>query len=224
MHVLDNPVWSALTSRQASFAKSSGGLRRYRPDIGPFVGSADQTPESFADLADLVTPGDHAVLNLVAPIAPPPGFTIRMMREAVQMVAVRSAPPPPDLAFDVLGDADAPDMLDLALRTEPGPFRVRTHDLGRFVGIRVEDRLVAMAGERMRCDGYTEVSAVCTDPAHRGRGYAAALMIEVMRGIVARGETPFLHAYADNAGAIALYERLGYTLRRRPVLMALERV
>ena len=117
-----------------------------------------------------------------------------------------------------LGDADAPEMLALATLTEPGPFFVKTHQLGRFVGIRQDGRLVAMAGERMQPDGFTEVSGVCTHPDHRGRGYAAALMGEVARGILARGDTPFLHAYASNQAAIALYERLGFQ-HRREILM-----
>ena len=38
-------------------------------------------------------------------------------------------------------------------------------------------------------------------------------MRRVSQGIVARGELPFLHMLAENASAIALYEKLG--LRRR---------
>jgi hypothetical protein len=119
----------------------------------------------------------------------------------------------PDMAFDPLGDEDAADMLDLATLTEPGPFFARTHELGDFIGIRDEGELVAMAGERMKLPGFTEVSGVCTRPGFRGRGYAAGLLSAVAARIVARGETPFLHAYADHKATIALYEKLGFSVR-----------
>lgn len=112
-----------------------------------------------------------------------------------------------------LGDADAPEMLALATRTNPGPFLARTHRLGGFVGIRVDGVLVAMAGERMQLPGHSEVSAVCTAPEHRGKGYARALLHGVAARIAARGELPFLHSYPDNAGALALYRSLGFRIR-----------
>jgi predicted GNAT family acetyltransferase len=112
-----------------------------------------------------------------------------------------------------LGDKDSPEMLELTALTKPGPFGRRTHELGYYVGIRAAGKLVAMAGERMKVPGYTEVSAVCTHPDHLGKGYAAALMTEVMRSIRGRGEKPFLHVRSDNSRAIAIYERLGFRKR-----------
>ena len=112
-----------------------------------------------------------------------------------------------------LDEADAPDMLALALLTRPGPFRARTHRLGRFIGVREEGRLIAMAGERMRMPGYAEVSGVCTHPDFRGRGLAGRLMRQVMQTMQARGETPFLHAYASHENTIALYRTLGFEVR-----------
>jgi predicted GNAT family acetyltransferase len=142
----------------------------------------------------------------------------------VQMIAERlTAGPAADFDMAPLTDADGPEMLALATLTKPGPFFERTHQLGDFFGVKVDGRLAAMAGERMKPDGFTEVSGVCTHPEHRGRGYAGALMRLVAGRILDRGDTPFLHAYASNRGAIALYETLGFTLRREVQMMRLTR-
>ncbi len=138
-----------------------------------------------------------------------------------QMVLERLTPGELRFGFEALTEADAPEMLALATATKPGPFAARTHQLGDFVGVKHEGRLVAMAGERMKPDGFTEVSGVCTDPEYRGRGYAGGLMRAVAERILARGEVPFLHVYAHNAGAIALYEALGFTFRRALVMSVL---
>lgn len=141
------------------------------------------------------------------------------------MLADDVAPGAP-AGFDIvpLAPADAPAMLALATLTEPGPFAARTHRLGGFVGIKVDGRLIAMAGERMKPPGFTEVSGVCTHPDHRGRGYAAALMRSVAVNILDRGEKPFLHVYPSNGGAIALYETLGFRLRRAMSMTILQAV
>lgn len=114
-----------------------------------------------------------------------------------------------------LGSEDVPEMLDLAALTRPGPFWRRTHELGRYVGVHHDGRLVAMAGERLRPPGWTEISSVCTAPNFRGRGLAAQVVSTLANGIVDRGERPFLHVAADNAGALALYQRLGFEVRRQ---------
>jgi predicted GNAT family acetyltransferase len=121
----------------------------------------------------------------------------------------RQASSPPIVELDA---SDSPEMLELTALTKPGPFGPRTHELGHYVGIRDSGKLVAMAGERLKVPGYTEVSAVCTHPDHLGKGYAAALMTEIMRGIRERGETPFLHVRSDNSRAIVIYERLGFRI------------
>jgi predicted GNAT family acetyltransferase len=212
-HPLDRPVWNALTSaRQASLAVGAGGALRLAPGYGVFVASVDQSPDSLAAIAALDQP-EGLLATVEAERTPvPPGLTV--LKEAVlaQMVLVDLAPAKArDIAVEPLTEADAPAMLALATLTEPGPFFDKTHRLGDFFG--VNGRLLAMAGERLKPDGFTEVSGVCAHPDARGRGYAGALMRAVIARILARGETAFLHSYADNAGAIALYHALGFTIR-----------
>ena len=139
------------------------------------------------------------------------------------MTAQRLTPERDGISFIELGDADAAEMLSLATLTQPWPFFARTHRMGDFIGIRQGGRLIAMAGERMKPEGFTEISAVCTHPGHRGKGYARSLMRVVAARILARGETAFLHVYAHNKGAIALYEALGFARRRSVILTVLAR-
>lgn len=214
-HPLDRPVWNALTSaRQASLAVGAGGALRLAPGYGVFVASVDQSPESLAAIAALDQP-EGLLATVEAERTPvPPGLTV--LKEAVltQMVLVDLAPAKArDIAVEPLTEADAPAMLALATLTEPGPFFDKTHRLGDFFGVKQDGRLLAMAGERLKPDGFTEVSGVCAHPDARGRGYAGALMRAVIARILARGEAAFLHSYADNAGAIALYHSLGFTIR-----------
>ncbi|CAN5324487.1 GNAT family N-acetyltransferase [soil metagenome] len=214
-HPLDRVIWNAFTSRQAHLALRDGGALRVDPDFGLFVATADHTPETLAALSRLVHayPGEVGVVERFDP-PPIPGTTVARRAVLNQMVAETLATPRP-VGFEItpLTDADGQDMLALATLTAPGPFFSRTHQLGEFVGVKVDGLLVAMAGERLRPEGFTEVSGVCAHPDHRGKGYAAKLMLHVAHKIVARGETPFLHSYDHNVGAIALYEALGFRFR-----------
>ena len=221
-HPLDRPVWSAFTGRQAGLALSDGPALRVHPDYGLFAATADNTPGSLAALERLIRA--HGEVGLVERFEPAAVAGTRVVSRALcwQMIAEDLAEPAPvSFAIEPLTDADGPEMLALATLTKPGPFFRRTHQLGDFVGVKIDGRLAAMAGERMRPDGFTEVSGVCAHPDHRGKGYAARLMLQVAHKIVARGETPFLHSYAHNAGAIALYEALGFRFRCEQILTVL---
>lgn len=223
-HPLDRPAWRALTSRQTAYALGDGNARRFDPAYGPLTGAPDELPDSLADLARLPHGPEGLWLVQADPVPAPPGMTVTGTGEVVQMVAERMVEGGAKIAFTPLTDADAPEMLALATLTKPGPFAQHTNRLGDFIGIRQDGVLIAMAGERMRPEGFTEVSGICTLPEHRGRGLAAGLTRVVMKRILDRGETPFLHSYASNTGAIGLYETLGFRVRRAMNLTVLTRV
>ena len=213
---LDRPIWHALGGRQAGFGVGGGLARRFRADVSPFVACIDDSPEALAAVAALAKDGlagaGETMLFLQrGPVPVPPGMRVIEQGAGVQMIAegyVMSEPPDGIVA---LGEADAGAMLALATLTQPGPYRARTHELSQFWGVRRTDgQLLAMAGERLKLPGMSEVSGVCTHPEARGRGLARLLSRHVASEIVRRGEVPFLHAYAANAGAIRLYEGLGF--------------
>ncbi|MFI8185479.1 GNAT family N-acetyltransferase [Actinacidiphila glaucinigra] len=214
---LDNPVWGALTGPHARFAEARGRAARYRSDVSLFAGLADPAdPAAWDDLAQLLGPGGTALVT-GSPVIPE-GWEVVEGGEGVQMVdtALRAEHAPEAVR---LGAADVDDVMDLISRTRPGPFLPRTLELGTYLGIRENGRLIAMAGERIQPPGWTEISAVCTDPDHRGRGLATRLMSAVAAGIKERGDTPVLHAAASNTNAVRLYESIGFSHRRRTLFL-----
>ena len=221
MNELDRPVWASL-QHQPHWSLGDERARRFRPDVNRFAATPHESAECLAALAELVQPGDDSVYLLqVPPIAVPPGLVAAKQALGVQMVATR--PLEVDEGVQVLGDADAQQMLALATLTEPGPFLARTHTMGRFIGLYIDGRLAAMAGERMRFPGHVEVSGVCTHPDFRGRGLARRLSAAVAAHIQRRGELPFLHAWTTNTAAIALYESLGFVQRSTVNVAVLKR-
>lgn len=213
-HVLDRPVWNALQTRWAPLALGKPPALRLAPEYGPFAATADDTPGSLTALADLIgSRGETWLVEMHEP-PPPPGVNVVRRAELYQMICPALTPSSAAAPAVVeLGDPDAAEMIGLAMLTRPGPFLLRTHRFGGFIGIRDGARLVAMAGTRMKLPGYSEVSAVCTHPDFRGRGYAGALMRIVCERMLDAGDTPFLHTYSANKGANALYASLGFQVR-----------
>jgi predicted GNAT family acetyltransferase len=217
MHPLDNIIWKALTTRQAEFAESFHPARRFMPEVSPLAAFGEPTQKGYESLAGLVNTQGTIGLFLEAPYQPHPGWSFVAGAPMPEMVYEGSSIPLSKSSSDPeiveLSVADVPDMMALTALTKPGPFGKRTHELGTYLGIRRDGKLVAMAGERLKIPGYTEVSAVCTHPEHTGHGYARFLMLEVMQRILDRGETPILHVRQDNVRAIELYQRLGFKQR-----------
>jgi ribosomal protein S18 acetylase RimI-like enzyme len=240
MHPLDNVIWQALTTRQIHCAEICGEARWFLRDITLLSAFREPSDKGYDSLAQLAGPGGTAALFLDEPYRPRPGWELLAGPPLLQMIFERGSlptlPAAGDSAIIELGKTDSPERVELATLTKPGPFGMRTHELGTYLGIRrrvggrvservsEKEKLVAMAGERLKVPGHAEVSAVCTHPDHTGQGYAGILMTEVMRRIIARGETPFLHTREDNLRAIELYQRLGFKTRLRGHLALLRRI
>jgi GNAT superfamily N-acetyltransferase len=227
VRLLDNPIWNALSTEQRGLALGAGLARRFPAEIGPLSGLAEQSASAYEALRELAGPGGVAALFLELPPETREGWSMVRGGLMSQMIwsggngsretALKAEERPRPLTRE-----DVPAMLELAALTEPGPFGKRTWELGEFFGIFVDGRLMAMAGQRLHLPGFAEVSAVCTHPDARGRGYARALMSEAIAIILRRGETPFLHVFADNHQAIRVYERLGFACRRNLYLAVLK--
>ena len=214
--VLDNAVWHALRERQSQHAEwnEQRTAVRFDPEVNIFSGVDAMNARAWDAQAELVGPGGMTVLFRPDVPSAPSGWQEVFRETAWQMVADGPLAAP-TIDPRVLSAEDVPDMLALTKQTEPGPFLVRTHELGTYVGVREEGRLLAMAGERLRPPGFTEVSAVCTHPNAQRRGLGAALTLWVTQQISARGETAFLHVLENNENALRLYEALGFRRRRR---------
>jgi ribosomal protein S18 acetylase RimI-like enzyme len=211
--VLDRPVWSALQGRDAEYALGSANALRYRADVSPFAAiSGPSVGQALDELAAFASAERPVALFDAGPLS---GWTPVVSLRVLQMTAPRVAPPRRGPGQTVaLGEGDIGDMVELAAISKPGPFHERTVELGGYLGVRDNGRLIAMGGERMHPTGWSEISAVCTHPAYRGRGLGARVLMAVADKIRAREERPFLHVALDNSGAIRLYKALGFEGRR----------
>jgi ribosomal protein S18 acetylase RimI-like enzyme len=222
-HPLDHAIWRALTSRNRNVAEGDHLALRYPAPIAPFAATIDVSIASFQSLLALLPAGDRIGLFTIEEIMPPSSFSVIERGAVDQMVLAKMPTHVCSVPIVGLDAGDVPDMQALVEATHPGPFGPRTIELGEYIGVRRQGILVAMAGERMRLEGFTEISAVCVHPSCRGQGLAAELVSTLVRSIASRGETPFLHVFNSNRAAIELYLKLGFVLRRRMHLALLAR-
>jgi ribosomal protein S18 acetylase RimI-like enzyme len=206
-----NPVWHALQTQHRHFAISKGDACRYPADVAPFVTVAEPTATALQLLHSLLVPGEQ--VWLIGEDPPIGEFICDKMLECLQMVLPDDIGPP-ELAQNIvpLSSADAPAMVSLTDLAFPGFFRIRTCEMGSYYGIYSEGELIAMGGERLKLDGYAEISGVCTHPAHRGNGFAASLIWHLAQKHRREGVVPWLHVSSTNQNAIDLYLRLGFTV------------
>jgi ribosomal protein S18 acetylase RimI-like enzyme len=222
---LDNPFWSSLTTGHAHLALGGTLARRYPADISPIAGLAAPGPANISALETLVDVGDDMATVARTIPKPPAHWEILYESRITQMVRSEPAPlPEGDVGASILGPADVPEMLALVELTRPGPFRLRTIELGTYIGLRLSGRLVAMAGERLWIDNFREVSAVCAHPDVQGRGYARALIARVVNAMIRAGQMPILHVESANKRAIDLYLALGFVPRTELSLLYARRV
>jgi predicted GNAT family acetyltransferase len=209
--LLDNPIWHALSTEQSTLAQGNDLAKRFPSDVAPFGGLIDQSPAAYQALEEIL-PGAVTALALNAEPTLPSNWEMVHSGEMYQMICEAPTHLDDRQIFRELTTADVPEMLALTKLTEPGPFLPRTIELGTYLGVYDAGSLVAMAGERLHLTGFTEISAVCTHPHYRGRGYGNMLMSALICRITRRGEIPFLHVRTQNA-AVRLYEKLGFKVR-----------
>jgi len=224
-HPLDNPIWNALYTGNEHLAVGNEHARYVQKEVGAFAGLRTYSEDAFASLHNITPLGEPSVLFTATEVAIPEGWKILVQKDLLQLVYEQPTLPTPTNSTGVvrLGAPDIPAMLALTAHTNPGPFLTRTIEFGEYHGIFNDGALVAMAGERLQPTPYTELSAVCTHPAHLGKGYAARLLQHQMQRILAKGRVPFLHVVPENTRARAVYERLGFRTRRQLQIYVLEK-
>ena len=227
-HILDNMIWNAITTGNSNIALVDGDAGFYQPDIAPFAALKEPTAINLTKLYDSTAAGRKLAVSFLndMPLNENQWKLLHRL-DCCQMVyenPVASFTTNANPKIVQLTDEHIPAMLELTALTKPGPFLQRTILFGNYFGIFIDGKLVAMAGQRMHPVPYLEVSAVCTHPDFRGKGYAKALMLHVMKLILDNGFTPFLHVLTSNTGAIQLYESIGYRIRRQINIDVIERL
>ncbi len=224
-HILDNPIWNALSTEQHSMSLISDDklARRFPYSVGPLSGLSEQTIEAYASLGTLVEKGEPIILFLDEPLNAPDNWEVIVNEGLTQMVLEKPLNEVRTDNVTVLDDKDIDEMIALTKLTQPGPFRDRTIDYSGYIGIKTDGRLQAMAGHRLHMTGYTEISTVCTHPDSQGKGYAKQLLTLTAKSILSRNETPFLHTWERNSHAIEVYKKLGFKQRKLLTVASIKR-
>lgn len=220
--LLDNAAWHALNSYHQHLAIQGQRAARYQSDLFFVAAMAENTEREFNELKTLVALDEMIVVAGTIPTKLV-GWEV-MLSGATQQMVCEELKSQARINAITLTATDVPEMLELVRLTQPGPFLRRTIEMGHYIGLREEGKLVAMAGERLHLPGFCEISAVCTHPDYRGRGYGSALTTLVATRIVERQEIPFLHLLQTNEVAMKLYQKLGFRFRKEMKLTTLKRI
>lgn len=211
---LDNPAWWALNGVQQAFAMGNAYVQRYRRGILPFAAYDHQHADRVANLDSLLAPGEVFFLIGSLPTLPP-NWSILSELPCAQMInQTRVTLPPGEVTIAALGEQNKTELYQLIQQVQPGYYEPDTHQLGSYYGIYENQQLVAVAGERMRLEELSELSAICTHPAYGGRRYAQHLIAHLCNSNHDQGIIPFLHVLETNERAIRLYEYLNFVKRR----------
>ena len=224
MGILDDIFWKAMSGEQSRFAEGAGAARRYARGFSPILGFADRENPDWRALEPYCEPGERFYVDTWSGTAPP-GWDIVVDKKMKRMVWAGGLPDEDaTLQARPLDASHAQQALELATLTNPGPFGLRTIELGEYHGVFVGGRLVAMAGERLHAGPYREVSGVCTHPDVQGHGYARRLSLKIVRLQMQRQQLPFLHVVSSNTTAHALYEKLGFREYKETVVRVVEKL
>ncbi|MEO8535796.1 MAG: GNAT family N-acetyltransferase [Flavobacterium sp.] len=210
---LDNPVWNSLSETHKKFAVDYGKTKFYNPDYCPFGGFTESgNTKDAADRYSLLTENFFIVGE-----KPEISNALKITRELIclQMIIYKKIELSIDLEITELTDQHNEALCELVNLVQPGYFKNKTPLLGNYFGIFKDGQLVAVTGERMKMDDFTEVSAIVTHPDHTGKGYAKQLITHVVNTIFDENKIPFLHVVESNIRAIKLYEKLGFITRRK---------
>lgn len=214
-HLLNNPVYHALLSGDRHLSFGTAAVKYFAEEVSPFAGFEEHYSKGFAELYEQLPAGRKILYAIPSVIHEPPGWQLLLEVEGLQFVYEGSLPVKTGHSDIIpLEEKHVPQMIELAALTKPGPFGLRTIDFGFYNGIFDDGKLVAMTGQRLHVGNFTEISAVCTHPAHTGKGYAYTLIEQQLKIILQQEQQPFLHVRADNERAIALYQRMGFRVSR----------
>ena len=213
-NLLYNPVYHALLSGDQHLSFGNEQVKYFDEQVSPFAGFAEEHANGFAELYGLLPANRKILYATPSAITQPAGWQLQHEIKGLQFVYEGSDIKTKFSNVLLLTETHVEEMIELVRLTRPGPFGKRTIDFGSFFGIFDNGKLVAMTGQRLHVENCTEISAVCTHPDHLGKGYASILLQHQLQIILQNGQQPFLHVRDDNARAITLYERLGFTVSR----------
>jgi len=224
--VLNNPVWFSITDRHAHLGQRKGQAVSYHPDVSPFSGLEEASESALNDLSTLVPDQGIAVVMTDSERLPLTSNWKELTTYHLSQMIHLEEHPVPEFEYEELSSTDIPRMIELVRLTEPGPFDTRTIEFGNYLGVNQNDKLLAMAGERLSPPGWIEISGVCTHPGARNKGLAAALVKKLVADALNRGEQPFLNVLKGSPSektAIGVYERLGFRFHQSMMIFVLKK-